>query len=158
LGLDAEAAHLANGRFRHLPGLSRYLAGALFALRTFRPVQIEAQIDDRSWAGRVVLAAVANAPCYGSGIRVAPQARMDDGWLNVTLVGAMAWPQVLEAIPVVLRKQDWTWESVWQFRARKVTLRASRPVAFQGDGEVLGEAPVELEVLPGAIRVALAKR
>ncbi len=153
MGLDAEAARLANGKFRSWPGVTRYVAGALWALTTFSPLHLEVQMDEQRWSGRVLLAAVANAPCYGSGFRIAPEAVMNDGWLDVTLVGEMPWPRLLEAIPVVLRSRDWRWDEVRRYRARRVTLRPDRPALVHGDGELLGEAPAEFEVLPGAIRV-----
>jgi diacylglycerol kinase (ATP) len=154
MGLDAEAARLANIRFRRWPGVTRYLAGALFAMGSFAPLEIEAELDEERWSGRVLLAAVANAPCYGAGVQIAPGAAMDDGWLDVTLVGAMPWTRVVEIIPIILGGRDWRLDNVWRFRARRVALRSSRPALIQGDGESLGEGTARFDVLPGAIRVA----
>jgi diacylglycerol kinase (ATP) len=154
MGLDAEAARLANTRFRRWPGVTRYLAGAFRALGSFAPLEIEAEVDGNRWNGRVLLAAVANAPCYGAGVQIAPRAAMDDGWLDVTLVGAMPWTRVVEIIPVILGGRDWRLDNVWRFRARHVALRSSRAAAVQGDGELLGEGAACFAVLPGAIRVA----
>jgi diacylglycerol kinase (ATP) len=154
MGLDAEAARLANTRFRNWPGVTRYLAGALFSLSRFAPLEIEAEMDEKRWNGRILLAAVANAPCYGAGVQIAPGAAMDDGWLDVTLVGAMPWTRVVEIIPIILGGRDWRLDNVWRFQARRVALRSSRPAAIQGDGELLGAGAARFEVLPGAIRVA----
>ena len=153
MGLDAEAARQANTRFRRWPGVTRYIAGALWQLATFAPLHLEAKIDGEHWSGRVLLAAVANAPCYGSGFRIAPKAKMNDGWLDVTLVGDMPWPRLVEALPLVLRSEDWRWDEVRHYRARRVALQPDRPALVHGDGEVLGVAPAEFKVLPGAIRV-----
>lgn len=158
MGLDAEAARLANIRFRRWPGVTRYIAGALWQLATFAPLRLEAEIDDERWTGRALLVAVANAPCYGSGFRIAPEAAMNDGWLDVTLVGDMSWLRLLEAIPVVLRSRDWRWDEVRRYRARRVVLRADRLALVHGDGELLGEAPAVFEVLPAAIRVMVPPR
>jgi diacylglycerol kinase (ATP) len=154
IGLDAEAARLANTRFRRWPGVTRYLAGAFNALGTFAPLEIEAEMDEKRWSGRVLLAAVANAPCYGAGVQIAPRAAMDDGWLDVTLVGAMPWTRVVEIIPIILGGRDWRLDDVWRFRAKRIALRPGRPAAVQGDGELLGEGAARFAVLAGAIRVA----
>jgi diacylglycerol kinase (ATP) len=161
LGLDAEAARLAREKFRRWPGASRYVASALWALANFQPLRIEAETDGK----RVILgsepflfAAAVNAPTYGAGIRIAPEAKMDDGLLDLVLVGRLAWTRLLELIPVMLRTGDVREREIQRFRARRVLLRADRPARFHGDGEVLGEAPVEVENLPGAIRVAAPKR
>ena len=152
LGLDAEAAQLANTRFRHWPGFSRYIAGALWAWRKFSAIELDAEMDGVRWQGRILFAAVANAPCYGSGIRIAPSAKMDDGWLEITLVREMPLLRLLEAIPIVLRSGDIRWPEIERFRCRHAAFLTDRKAFVHGDGEMLGEAPVEFEVLPGAVR------
>ncbi len=158
LGLDAEAARLVNTRFKRLPGALRYIAAALWAKRTFQPLELEVEMDGAEApqaAGPVLFAAVANSPWYGAGVCIAPAAKNDDGELNVTLVGALPWLRILEAIPVALRTGDLRWPEIQRCTGRRVVLRVrgGRAALFHGDGEVLGEAPVEIEVLPGAIGI-----
>lgn len=152
-GLDAEAAQLANTRFKRWPGVMRYIAGALWAWREFRAVEFDASIDGAPWRGRAIFAAVANGPCYGSGVRIAPAAQMDDGWLDITIVREMPLMRLLEALPIVLRSGDIRWPEIERFRCRRFALRAGTPVSVHGDGELLGALPAEFEIIPGAIRV-----
>ena len=162
MGFDAEAARLANTQFHRWPGVTRYLAGALWALRSSRSFQIEAELEtDRGfvrWDGPALLLAAANGPCYGSGFRIAPAARVDDGWMDVTLVEALPWTRVFEALPILLRSGDLRWPEIHRYRARCIRLKAGRPALVHGDGEVLGEAPVEISLLPAAIRVVASPR
>lgn len=153
MGLDAQAAQLANTRFKSWPGVTRYLAGALWTFFHESLFELRAELDETRWAGRALFAAVANATSYGSGVRIAPDAKMDDGWLNVVLVGEVTWTRLFEAIPIVLTTGDLRFEEVKRFRCRRVMLEADRPAMVHGDGEALGESPAEFEVLPGAIRV-----
>ena len=153
MGLDAEAAHLANTRFKKLPGVMRYLAGTLWTFFHEPAFELIAEMDGTQWNGRALLAAVANATSYGSGVRIAPDAKMDDGWLDVVLVGDVSWTRLVEAIPIVLTNGDLRFDEVKRFRCRRVTLHADRAVKVHGDGELLGESPAEFEILPGAIRV-----
>lgn len=156
LGLDAEAARLVNGRFRRLPGAARYVAAVLWALAEFSAIELEAQLDDTVWRGDVLFAAVANGACYGAGIRIEPAAKMNDGLLDVVLVGKLPLLRILEAIPILLRTGDIRWPEVQRFRARRVRLRPlSGAACFHGDGEPLGQAPLEVEVLPAAVRFIL---
>jgi diacylglycerol kinase (ATP) len=115
-------------------------------------------MDGTRWAGRALFAAVANATSYGSGVRIAPDAKMDDGWLNVVLVGEMKWTRLFQAIPIVLGSGDLRFDEVRRFRCRRAVLEADRPAMVHGDGEALGEAPAEFEVVPGAIRVMAPRR
>jgi diacylglycerol kinase (ATP) len=153
MGLDAEAAHLANTQFKSWPGVTRYLAGAMWTFFREPAFELEAELDGTPWAGRTLFAAVANATSYGSGVRIAPDAKMDDGQLEVVLVSDIAWSRLVEAIPIVLTTGDVRFDEVKRFRCRRVVLRADRAVKVHGDGELLGESPAEFEILPGAIQV-----
>jgi diacylglycerol kinase (ATP) len=154
MGLDAEAAHLANTRFKAWPGVTRYLAG-MFGIFFREPLlDLSAEIDGVAWAGPALFAAVANCSSYGSGVRIAPAAKMDDGWLDVTIVGDLSLLRLLEAMPIMLTTGDLRgFTEVMRYRCRRVMLRADRVALVHGDGEELGCSPTEFEVVPGAVRV-----
>ncbi|MGA7623053.1 MAG: diacylglycerol kinase family protein [Candidatus Acidiferrales bacterium] len=153
MGMDAEAAYLANTRFKGWPGVTRYLAGALSVFH--QPLlQLTAQTDGVQWVGRALFVAVANAPSYGSGVRIAPDAKVDDGWLNVVIVGEVSLARLLEALPIVLTSGDLRgFPEVMRYRARQVALCADRLARVHGDGEELGQSPAHFKILPHAIRV-----
>ena len=154
MGLDAEAAHLANTQFRTWPGVTRYLAGAFTIFFREPLLNVSVEMDGARWSGRALFAAVANATSYGSGVRIAPQARMDDGLLEVVIVGEVGLMRLLEAIPVMLTTGDLRgFPEVTRYRCRRVALRADRAARVHGDGEALGVAPAEFEILPRAIWV-----
>ncbi|MGB0035480.1 MAG: diacylglycerol kinase family protein [Candidatus Acidiferrales bacterium] len=157
MGLDAEAAHLANTRFKSWPGVTRYLAGAFWTFFHIAPFELRAELDGVPWTGRALFAAVANAPSYGSGVRIAPDAKIDDGLLNVVFVKEVSWTQLFEAIPILLTSGDLRFEEVSRHLCRRVSLQTDRSVKVHGDGELLGESPAEFEVLPGALRVMTPK-
>lgn len=159
MGLDAEAAHLANTRFRAWPGVTRYLAGAFTIFFREPLLDVAVEMDEASWSGHALFVAVANATSYGSGVRIAPQARMDDGLLDVVIVGDVGLLRLLEAIPIVLTSGNLRgFPEVTRYRCRRVSLRADRAARVHGDGEALGEAPAEFEILPGAIRVMAGRK
>lgn len=161
LGLDAEAAALAGTRFRRLPGAARYLAGTLWAAASFQPFHLDAEVDGKQIASDragLLLAAINNTPTYGAGVRIAPDASVDDGLLEMVLVRQLSWLRLVEAIPLLLQSGRIHWPEIERYRARHVVLRTDRPVPFHGDGEILGQSPVEIEVLPAALRVAAPAR
>jgi diacylglycerol kinase (ATP) len=152
-GLDAAAARLAAETFSWLPGVWRYLAGALVAFSRDHRFEVRLDCDGATWCGRVSLVAVANAPAYGGGIQIAPEARLDDGWLDVALVEDLNWRRVLRALPALARRGELRGLKVRRFRGRRVRIDTVPSVAFHGDGEQLGSTPVNAEVLPGALRL-----
>lgn len=156
VGLDVDASRYAAGRYRRISGRMRYVISAVRAWREFAPLHVCAEFpggEHPDIEGRVLLAGVLNAPSYGAGLRVAPEARLDDGWLNVTLVKTLSALQVFALVPRLLINGTLPATYLQQKRARKVLLRTDRPCLFHGDGEILGPAPVEIEVVPGAVKV-----
>jgi diacylglycerol kinase (ATP) len=153
IGLDAEAAALANGRFGWLPGPMRYVAGALASLGSFRPLEVEAELDGLPLRAQVLLAAAANGPCYGAGVRIAPEARMDDGRLDLALVAPLGWMEIAELLPRAVTSGDIREPAVVRRQGRKLKLRTNRSARFHADGELVGDAPEEIEVLPAAVRI-----
>jgi diacylglycerol kinase (ATP) len=158
MGLDAEAAHLANTKFKRLPGVTRYLAGAIWEFFRGGSIGLHAEIDGIAWDGRVLFVAVANSTRYGSGIRIAPDAKMDDGWIDVALVQEIGLARLVEAIPIVLTSGDLRgFPEVKRYRCKRIELGTERPAKVHGDGELLGETPVELSVVPRAVQVMTPK-
>jgi diacylglycerol kinase (ATP) len=156
LGIDADAARHANETFRHLPGRLRYIGSALWAFCGYRSIAVKAEFpgsDLPSMEVHALLAAVLNTPTYGSGIRLAPDARPDDGWLDAVFVEELNVFQVLRLLPRLLWSGELRTSHVNRVRVRAVKLTTDRPVMFHGDGEILGPTPVEIEVMPGAMRV-----
>ncbi|MGD0305161.1 MAG: diacylglycerol kinase family protein [Candidatus Acidiferrales bacterium] len=154
MGLDAEAAHLANTRYRAWPGASRYLAGAFRTFFREGAFELRAEIDGAPWNGRALFAAVGNGTSYGAGVKIAPDARVDDGWLDVAIVADVTLPRLLEALPHAMSTGDLCrFPEVQRFRCKSAMLASSRSARVHGDGEALGSAPVAFTVLPHAVRV-----
>ncbi|HTQ59709.1 MAG TPA: diacylglycerol kinase family protein [Candidatus Solibacter sp.] len=156
VGIDSEAALHANGAFRHWPGRSRYIASALRAFCGYSPLLVKAEFpagDCPSIESTCLLVAVLNTPTYGAGIRLAPDASMDDGWLDAAVVRDLSLFQVLIRLPRLLKRGELRAGDVKRLRVRSMRITTDRPCMFHGDGEILGPTPVEIEVMPQAMRV-----
>jgi diacylglycerol kinase (ATP) len=137
-----------------------YIGAAFAALARYVPLEVRLTLDGQPWAGRVLLVAASNAPTYGAGLKIAPAAEMDDGWMDITVVHDMSWTRLVDAILPILRTglPPAGWPEMRHLRARRARIETSRPAVFHGDGELLGETPVELEVLPGAVEILCPSR
>ena len=156
VGLDAEAASYASGSYRHLPGRIRYIASALRALAGYVPLDVQVEFP-RSEQGPVtvkaLLAGVLKTPTYGAGLRLAPEATVNDGLLHVVLIESLSTFCVLKLLPRLLGTGELRTSRVKRWNVKCVRLTTGWPCLFHGDGEILGPTPVELEVVPRAIRV-----
>lgn len=156
IGLDAEAARHAGGAYRHLPGRLRYIAAALRALASYLPLDVHLDFPGSnipSFEASALLAAALNTPTYGAGVRLAPDATVDDGSLHVVLIEALSKLEVLTLLPRLMGSGELRTPRVKRWRAQRVKLTTDRPCYFHGDGEILGMTPVEIEIVPKAVRV-----
>jgi diacylglycerol kinase (ATP) len=156
IGLDAEAAHYANGPYRRFPGRWRYLASALRALVRYVPLEVRIDFPWSnliSWDAKALLAAVLNSPSYGAGLRLAPGATVDDGSLHVVLIEDIGTLGALWLLPRLMGRGELRTSRMKRWRVQRVQLTTDRPCMFHGDGEILGTTPVEIEVVPRAVQV-----
>lgn len=154
-GFDSDANRIANEAPSRLGNLV-YLYGALRALISWRPARFELELDPpgerHTFTGYSFGAA--NSRCYGGGMRVAPNALLDDGLLDVAVlehVGKLTF--LLRLLPKVFRGTHLDEPSVKTFKAREVSLDADRPFALYADGDPIADLPVRVRALPGAVRV-----
>jgi diacylglycerol kinase (ATP) len=96
---------------------------------------------------------VLNSPTYGAGLRLAPGAVLDDGSLNVVLIEDIGILGVLRLLPRLMGSGELRTPRVKRWKAARVRLTTNRPCLFQGDGEIIGSTPVDIEVVPRAIQV-----
>ncbi len=96
---------------------------------------------------------VANTPCYGGGVRIAPIAVPDDGVLDVCIIEKTSKLGLLALYPRLLRGSHFRASAVRYFRSTWVRFRCPTGAAFYGDGEFVGEVPLEARIDPGALRV-----
>src|SRR6266851_5210756 len=145
-----------SGAYRRLPGRSRYLASALRALVGYVPLEVRIDFpgsDLISWEAKALLAAVLNAPTYGAGLRLAPGATLDDAALHVVLIEDLGTFGVLRLLPRLRGSGELRTSRLRRWRVSRVRLTTRKPSLFHGDGEILGSTPVEIEVVPRAVRV-----
>ncbi len=152
-GFDSETNAYANTLHR-LRGTPRYVAAVFRTLARFRPATFTLRLDGHEERVHAMMVAVGNAPSYGGGMRVCPDARLDDGLLDVCVVGALPKLEFARTFPKVFRGTHTAHPAVRMFRARSVSLDADRPFEAYGDGELLGSLPVTYTVDASSLEVA----
>ncbi len=98
---------------------------------------------------------VANLPDYALDMRLAPEARADDGLLDWTVLSRSGRVALAGYALAVARARHTQQAHVPVGRARKLTLRSAGPVPVQIDGDPWGFTPVEVEVMPAALSVVV---
>ncbi|MEV7451856.1 YegS/Rv2252/BmrU family lipid kinase [Streptomyces nigra] len=151
-GVDALANRHANNATL-LRGAASYYAGGLRAVTTWRPARYRVTVDGREYLHIGYTVVAANSGYYGSGRRIAPDARVDDGLLDVVMI-RQAPRRLFFALMNELK--DGTHVNRPQveiLRGKEIRIAADRDVPYGADGEVDATLPVTVRVLPGALRV-----
>jgi diacylglycerol kinase (ATP) len=152
-GMDSAANAKANRMPRWLRGSAGYLAAALQVLPSYQPAEFSLSADEREIRRCGFLVAVANAYRYGRGMRIAPRAELDDGLLDVCLVGKMSKLKLLLAVPTVFFGAHLRIKQLEYLQARALRLDADRPLDVYADGEFAGQTPVDIALMPRALSV-----
>jgi diacylglycerol kinase (ATP) len=155
-GFDAEVNRVANQRLAWARGRARYAGAVLVELAVGRPAGFRLTLDGQAHQLRGWLVAVANTQSYGGGMRIAPDARLDDGRLDVVVIGDIGKADFLATFPKVFSGRHVDHPAVAVHRARRVELAADRSLAVYADGEPAGALPAVFEVHPAAIAVLAA--
>ncbi|KQN95190.1 diacylglycerol/lipid kinase family protein [Arthrobacter sp. Leaf69] len=150
-GFDAAVNERANA-WRWPRGKARYHLAMLRELASFRAINYTVTADGGTWRQGAMLISVANGQSIGGGMKVTPDAVLDDGYLDLFIVGPLSRTGLLKVFPRVFSGGHLGHPAVHIRRVRKVELSADNVVAY-ADGERIGPLPLTIEVVPGAIRV-----
>jgi YegS/Rv2252/BmrU family lipid kinase len=154
-GISGLVDEIVERTTRRLGGGAAFLIGALRALLRYRSERVEIRVDGEPvFDGPLVLGTGANGRYFGGGMQVAPEARIDDGLLDVVVVPALPWPRLLAKLPMIYRGAHLHDAAVTHHRGRVIEALAEPGlVKLELDGEPIGTLPARCEVLPGALSV-----
>lgn len=165
-GLDAEANRRANAMPRWLRARGGYLLAVLGAVATFRALPFEV-LAIPCPAGETqqpasppihisepgLMVAFANGPAYGGGMRIAPAAEFADGQLDVCFVRQTGKLRLLRLLPTVFSGGHVRLKEVEYFKATRLRVETEIPLEVYADGEYICRTPVEVSIVPKALRV-----
>ena len=156
-GVDSDANRRANAQPAWLRRHGGYTLAALQAIFSFQPLRVTLQaagepappaISEPGW-----MVAFANAPTYGGGMRIAPRALLDDGRLDVCFLRRTGRFSLLRLFTKVFSGAHVSRPEVTYFQASGLRVETESPLDVYADGDYVCRTPVEVGILPGALRV-----
>ena len=150
-GFDSVVNERAN-RLRRPKGNARYNVAIALELPRFRPLPFTLTLDGEEWRTDAMLVAVGNAASYGGGYRIVPDALLDDGLLDVCVLGPVSKVDFVKTLPKARTGAHVGHPAVTIRRAKVVTIDSPGVVAY-ADGERMGPLPLTCECVPGALTV-----
>ena len=159
VGLDAEVARRANGLPRWLRGHGGYALSLVPTLFRFAPLPVKILVSDEAggWTTRsdqpTILAAFANTSTYGGGMKIAPRARVDDGQLDVCVIGGIDPFKLACLFPTVYFGRHLGIRGVEYFQTARLRVETEAPLDVYADGEYVCRTPVEVTAQSNGLRV-----
>ena len=154
-GFDALVNRRANG-LKWPKGQRRYEVAMLLELAKFKPLKYEVEIDGVKASFSAMLCAIANGPAFGGGMRIAPEASMSDGKLDLFVVHSISRLELIKIFPKVYTGGHVTHPAVEFFKGEHIRIQPSSesgPVPAFADGESVGEGSLDARIAAGALPV-----
>lgn len=147
-GFDSIVNERAN-RMHLIRGRMKYNLAILLVLSTFQPKNYRFQVDSIEFTTKAMLIAISNGTSYGGGMKVTPDARIDDGLFDVMILGPVSKLEFLKVFPKVFSGSHITHPAVKILRGKTVSIEADA-IAY-ADGERIGPLPITAAIAPSAL-------
>jgi YegS/Rv2252/BmrU family lipid kinase len=153
VGLDAEIVKETENIKKYIKGPSAYVAGVLKTLLYFRDKEVVIEIDGIEMKRQVMLVAIANGKYYGGGMKIAPQAKIEDGYFDICIINRISKGKLLRLLPTIFSGEHVRVEEVEMLRGKTVRIDGLEKLILNVDGDIIGESPVSMEICPSMIQV-----
>lgn len=155
-GLPGELVDEISKMPRTFGGKVAYLLGLAKALQSHQNAKLTVKIDACAAITKKALCGViSNGQYFGSGMHIAPDAIVDDGWFDFILIGDIKVSVLLRNLPQLYWGNIRNHPSVEVYRAKRVQIMAEREVLLDMDGEQTGRLPATYEIFPKAVRIKI---
>ena len=157
VGFSSVVARRANQGTKRLGGRISFLSAVVNSLVTYDNAEVNISIDGgEPRRMTLLLAAVGNGRYFGGGMKICPEAFLDDGYFDFVTVGDLGRLEVLAKIHRIYSGNHLSMKEVRSVRCRQVQLTpvdAKGEIPLEIDGETPGRLPARFEMLPGALRL-----
>jgi YegS/Rv2252/BmrU family lipid kinase len=156
-GFSSDVARRANASSKRLGGRVAFLTATVRSLVSYDNVDVLLSLDDQPERRiSVLLAAVGNGRFFGGGMKICPEALLDDGLLDLVTVSNLGRSGVMGNIHRIYSGNHLTMKEVQGARLRRLKVAPAdreAKIPLEVDGETPGHLPASFELLPGALRV-----
>jgi YegS/Rv2252/BmrU family lipid kinase len=152
-GMSGAIARRANASSKALGGKVSYAWSTVAVFARWRNGEVQVSVDGERRVSRMHDVVVANGRFFGGGMMICPEARPDDGLLDVLLIGDLTKGDLLLTLPKTYRGRHLPHPKAELLRGRTVEVDAFEPLPVELDGEQPGTTPARFEAVPGALRL-----
>ena len=133
-------------------GASRYTVALIIELLRLRPIKYRLTLDGTVIETTGALISVGNNVSLGGGMKVTPDALLDDGLADVLVVEALSRFAFLRVFPRVFSGTHLSDPRVTVHRAKKIRIESEGITAY-ADGERIAALPIDIKMVPGVLNI-----
>jgi YegS/Rv2252/BmrU family lipid kinase len=130
-----------------------YILAVFTALKNLKSYPLTIEIDGKKITRDNVFVEISNSRYTGTTFLMAPQAKLDDGYLDVTLLNKINRRKILKLFPTIFKGNHHQFEEVEVFKAKNIKVTAPENMKLSPDGELLGETPFEVSCLERKLKI-----
>ncbi|MCB0284083.1 MAG: diacylglycerol kinase family lipid kinase [Calditrichaeota bacterium] len=134
-------------------GEMSYILGVFYQLVKLGTFKITLNLDGSIIERDAVFVEVANTRYTGSIFLMAPDAKIDDGLLDIIILKEVSRRKLLKLFPTIFKGNHINYDEVEYFKAKKISIQSDIKKTLIPDGEIMGSTPFEVECLPGSVKV-----
>lgn len=150
IGFEGAVAKDLIGKKKH-SGKTSFLITVLKNIFSYRSKNYWIQSSNELFQGKKLLVDISNGARAGGGFHIAPQAKADDGCLDVVVVGSINPLQRLRYLPVIEKGKHLKMPIVHHFLTRKISIASDQIIQYHMDGEYFEGQKLVIEVLPAKV-------
>lgn len=153
-GMSGAVARRANAMTKRFGGRSTFFYALTREFLAWQNTRVVVELDDglrREGAMHDVI--VANGRFHGGGMKLAPDARQDDGAFDVVLIGDVSKLDFVTTAPKLYSGRYLSHSKVELLRSSRVSIDAAEQLPLEVDGEPIGTTPARFEIVPSALRL-----
>jgi diacylglycerol kinase (ATP) len=152
-GMSGAVARRADSSSKALGGRVSYFVALVRVFARWQNVEMSVDAGGERHEGRMTNVVVANGPQHAGGMRLAPNARPNDGLFDVVLFGDISKADFVANVLRVYRGTHVHHPKIQVLSSASVTIESARPLPLELDGEQPGTTPARFEIVPQALRL-----
>lgn len=140
---------------KKITGTTAYVLSALKNIMQFKPYRVTMEIDDMTVSEEVVIVAVGNGKYFGGGMKVTPNAEIDDGLLDVVIARKTKKSKLVQLFTKLFKGTHMSDPIVEHYKCKKFSIMSSDEIFINTDGNLIGKVPAQIEVGNDKINVII---
>jgi YegS/Rv2252/BmrU family lipid kinase len=154
IGIGAETANRVNKHSKLLKGFLSFMLGAVSTILFYKNKDFEVIIDDKIVISeRLNSVIIANGRYFGGGMKIAPDALLDDGLFDIIILGDLTKLEFIKSFPLIYDGKHLTHPKLKHYRGSSIKVKSGGKGLIEVDGEIPGSDDAEFKIMPGALKI-----